>query len=38
LAAALGCDGIQGYFFAKPMPFDEFIKWLSDYEKINHKH
>ncbi len=38
LAAALGCDEIQGYFIAKPMPPDEFIKWLSDYEKINHKH
>ncbi|MEK7709078.1 MAG: EAL domain-containing protein, partial [Pseudomonadota bacterium] len=38
LAAALGCDEIQGYFIAKPMPPDEFIKWLSEYEKINHKH
>lgn len=38
LAAALGCDEIQGYFIAKPMPPDEFIKWLSEYEKINHKY
>ncbi len=38
LAAALGCDEIQGYFIAKPMPPDEFVKWLSEYEKINHRH
>ncbi len=38
LATTIGCDEIQGYFIAKPMPPDEFIKWLSEYEKINHKH
>ncbi|MEK6686148.1 MAG: EAL domain-containing response regulator [Pseudomonadota bacterium] len=33
LAAELGCDEIQGYFIAKPMLPDEFVQWLSDYEK-----
>ncbi|MBV6448860.1 EAL domain-containing response regulator [Nitrosomonas sp.] len=33
LAAALGCDEIQGFFIAKPMPGGEFTEWLSAYEK-----
>ncbi len=28
VVAALGCDNVQGYFIAKPMPFDEFTDWL----------
>jgi diguanylate cyclase (GGDEF)-like protein len=24
----LGCDIVQGYYFAKPMPFEEYIAWL----------
>ena len=24
----LGCDIVQGYYFAKPMPFDEYADWL----------
>lgn len=35
LATELGCDEIQGYFIAKPMPANEFIQWLSDYERSN---
>lgn len=25
----LDCDIVQGYFFAKPMPYDKFIDWLA---------
>lgn len=27
----LGCDIVQGYYFAKPMPFNEFTTWLKQY-------
>ena len=27
--AKLGCDEAQGYYIAKPMPHDEFTRWLS---------
>ncbi len=27
----LGCQRIQGYMFAKPMPMDELCSWLSQY-------
>ena len=33
LLSAMGCNYIQGYYFAKPMPIDEFEKYLIDYEK-----
>ena len=33
LLSEMGCDYIQGYYFAKPMPIDEFEKYLIDYEK-----
>ena len=29
---ALGCDEVQGFYYAKPMPADEFLNCL---EKIN---
>lgn len=38
LVAELGCDEIQGYFIAKPMLADEFIPWLSDYNKNRWNH
>jgi EAL domain-containing protein (putative c-di-GMP-specific phosphodiesterase class I) len=25
---AMGCDQVQGYFFAKPMPLDDLLLWL----------
>lgn len=25
---ALGCDIVQGYFIARPMPFDQYLLWL----------
>ena len=32
LVARLGCDQVQGYFVAKPMPFAHLLKWLQDSE------
>lgn len=29
--AAMKCDVIQGYFIAKPMPYNDFISWLHEY-------
>lgn len=29
----LGCDKAQGYYFAKPMPFDVFEAWLTEHYK-----
>ena len=28
----LGCDIAQGYYLAKPMPQDDFIQWLKDFQ------
>lgn len=28
------CDAVQGFFFAKPMPADEYEQWLSSYNGI----
>jgi EAL domain-containing protein (putative c-di-GMP-specific phosphodiesterase class I) len=38
LAVELGCDEIQGYIIAQPMPADEFAGWLANYEKANDGH
>jgi len=38
LVAKLGCDEIQGYFIAKPMPATEFAEWLFEYEKKNDRY
>jgi EAL domain-containing protein (putative c-di-GMP-specific phosphodiesterase class I) len=29
-ALRVGCDQIQGYFVAKPMPYPQLVKWLKD--------
>ena len=29
LVKAVGCDYVQGYYFAKPMPGDELCDWLA---------
>ena len=26
------CDKIQGYYYAKPMPFEDFMTWLEQFE------
>ena len=30
---ALGCHLIQGYYYAKPMPLDQLLRWLQDREQ-----
>lgn len=27
----LGCDIVQGYYFAKPMPYEQYITWLEQH-------
>jgi len=33
LVAALGCDEVQGYFVAKPMPGDDILTWKETWEQ-----
>jgi len=30
--AALDCDYLQGYLFSRPLPQNEFVAWLADYQ------
>jgi len=30
----LNCDLAQGYYFSKPLPFDEFIEWVKNFESM----
>jgi EAL domain-containing protein (putative c-di-GMP-specific phosphodiesterase class I) len=32
--ASLGCEQAQGYFLSKPVPADEFVVWLEEFEPI----
>ena len=32
----LGCDEGQGYLFAKPMSFEDLVKWLDNYDRRAH--
>lgn len=33
LVAKLGCDEVQGFFIAKPMPADKLLDWKKDWER-----
>lgn len=37
LLAAIGCDEVQGYFVARPMPAEEFIAWKTHWKAANCK-
>ena len=30
LLSNMGCDHVQGYYVAKPMPFDDFVLWIKN--------
>jgi len=30
IAQRVGCDQVQGYFVAKPLPYPQLVKWLKD--------
>ncbi|HEY6354120.1 MAG TPA: EAL domain-containing protein, partial [Burkholderiaceae bacterium] len=32
LLAALGCDEGQGYYISRPMPEDQFMTWLAQWQ------
>jgi diguanylate cyclase (GGDEF)-like protein len=34
---SLGCDLLQGYFFSRPVPFDEFGQWFMKFKKARAK-
>jgi EAL domain-containing protein (putative c-di-GMP-specific phosphodiesterase class I)/signal transduction histidine kinase/DNA-binding response OmpR family regulator len=33
LVAELGCDQVQGYYIAKPMPAEQLLEWLGEWQK-----
>ena len=35
LLRSFGVDGIQGYYFAKPMPLDKLREFLSNQKNVN---
>jgi len=35
LVAALGCDIVQGYYIARPMPADDLVDWIGQQPQSN---
>ena len=33
----LGCDEIQGFFFCKPLPADELLRWQTGFQSQGRK-
>ena len=29
---SINCDKVQGYYFSRPLPMDEFERWVGQYE------
>jgi len=38
LVKELGCNTVQGYYIARPMPTGEATQWLDEWEKNSHPH
>ena len=38
LLRSIGCDQVQGYYYAKPMPADEFFELLKQQENEREKY
>ncbi len=36
--SAIGCDEVQGYFYAHPLPEDEFVRFVSDNNPASSRH
>jgi EAL domain-containing protein (putative c-di-GMP-specific phosphodiesterase class I) len=36
LVSELGCDQVQGYYIARPMPIDQFLDWLGRWDLSEH--
>jgi diguanylate cyclase (GGDEF)-like protein len=34
---AMGCDQAQGYLISRPLPFDDFVRWLHGWERRRHE-
>jgi EAL domain-containing protein (putative c-di-GMP-specific phosphodiesterase class I) len=32
----MGCDELQGYFYAKPMPARQLMAWIAEREPLAH--
>lgn len=35
LLTGLGIDGLQGFYFSRPLPFDRFVTWLREWREVN---
>lgn len=34
LLTGLGIDGLQGFYFSGPLPFDRFVSWLQEWRQV----
>jgi EAL domain-containing protein (putative c-di-GMP-specific phosphodiesterase class I) len=34
LLTGLGIDGLQGFYFSRPLPFDRFVTWLQEWRQV----
>ncbi|MDZ7790439.1 MAG: EAL domain-containing protein [Xanthomonadales bacterium] len=36
--AQSGCDLVQGFLYSRPLPPEEFVDWVAEHHKNNHRH